>query len=224
MSEEWRSILYPFGFLAQLAFGLRFAIQWLKSERDKQSVTPPIFWYVSLAGNLLMALHSLIQLHFPLSVVQLLNAVLSWRNLNLLQPKEKQRSFQFVLGLFLVVIVACCLFFSFQPLATSWITTPQAFDLSWGFHLFGLFGIACFALRFWIQWWQAEKRQEATLTEPFWWISLCGAALCLIYFFILNDWVNFIGPILSLVPYTRNLILIKKMKLPTKQPSSTCVG
>ena len=33
-----------------------------------------------------------------------------------------------------------------------------------------------------------------------------------IYFFLLSDWVNLIGPICSIVPYTRNLVLLRREK------------
>jgi lipid-A-disaccharide synthase-like uncharacterized protein len=47
------------GFVAQLLFSMRFGIQWLASERRKQSYIPPAFWYLSLAGGILLLLYAI---------------------------------------------------------------------------------------------------------------------------------------------------------------------
>lgn len=43
------------GFLGQAVFGVRFLIQWLRSEQEGHSVVPLAFWYCSLAGALITA-------------------------------------------------------------------------------------------------------------------------------------------------------------------------
>ena len=52
----WTSI----GFLGQAVFGVRFLIQWLRSEQEGRSVIPIAFWYCSLGGaliNLVYVIH-----------------------------------------------------------------------------------------------------------------------------------------------------------------------
>ena len=39
------------GFLGQALFSARFLVQWFYSERQKQSVVPIAFWFLSLAGS-----------------------------------------------------------------------------------------------------------------------------------------------------------------------------
>ncbi len=39
------------GFLGQALFSARFLVQWVYSERQKQSVVPIAFWFLSLAGS-----------------------------------------------------------------------------------------------------------------------------------------------------------------------------
>lgn len=39
------------GFAGQVFFSARFLVQWIYSERRKQSVIPTVFWYLSLAGG-----------------------------------------------------------------------------------------------------------------------------------------------------------------------------
>ena len=38
------------GFLGQLMFTGRMLVQWLVSEKERRSVVPPVFWWMSLAG------------------------------------------------------------------------------------------------------------------------------------------------------------------------------
>jgi lipid-A-disaccharide synthase-like uncharacterized protein len=40
------------GLVGQALFSARFLWQWIASEKKKQSVVPPGFWYLSLAGAL----------------------------------------------------------------------------------------------------------------------------------------------------------------------------
>ena len=70
MSDQWREFLYLLGFLSSAAFGLRMAVQWLHSEYLGKSVVTPIFWRLSLCGNILLALHAFIQLQFHVFLIQ----------------------------------------------------------------------------------------------------------------------------------------------------------
>jgi len=206
MNEECRCLLYPLGFIAQGLFALRFLIQWLAVEKTRHTTTPKLFWQLSIVGNFLLFIHSLIQLQFPMSLVQSQNIVLSWRNINLQQ--QKKTAFWKVLVLLFMMALATFVFFALR--SNSWIAAPHVLNFSFGIHFFGIVGIICFALRFWVQWWQMESQKTQDLTKSFWWISLAGAFLSGMYFFIVQDWVNFIGPVLSLIPYGRNLYFLKK--------------
>src|SRR3989442_10117944 len=47
-----------FGMLGQILFGLRFIVQWLASERRKETTVPVAFWYLSLAGSLILFIYA----------------------------------------------------------------------------------------------------------------------------------------------------------------------
>lgn len=47
------------GLLGQAMFFSRFLVQWLASERAKRSVFPMAFWYLSLAGGVLLLTYAL---------------------------------------------------------------------------------------------------------------------------------------------------------------------
>ena len=47
------------GFSGQALFSMRFLIQWIMSERARQSVMPVAFWYFSIAGGLILLSYAL---------------------------------------------------------------------------------------------------------------------------------------------------------------------
>jgi lipid-A-disaccharide synthase-like uncharacterized protein len=47
------------GFVAQGMFFMRFAVQWIASERAGRSVVPAAFWIFSVVGGLLLLIYSL---------------------------------------------------------------------------------------------------------------------------------------------------------------------
>ncbi len=59
--ETW-AIWVAVGFLGQAMFSMRFLIQWISSEKRRESVIPIAFWYFSIAGGatlLAYAIHRL---------------------------------------------------------------------------------------------------------------------------------------------------------------------
>lgn len=53
---DWWVLL---GFVAQIMFTLRFAVQWIASEREGHSVVPLAFWLFSIGGGLLLLVYAL---------------------------------------------------------------------------------------------------------------------------------------------------------------------
>jgi len=47
------------GFLAQFFFTMRFAVQWIASERAGRSIIPMAFWLFSIGGGLLLLIYAL---------------------------------------------------------------------------------------------------------------------------------------------------------------------
>lgn len=223
MMDEWRTFLYPLGFLSALAFGARFIIQWLQSERAQQSLVPRSFWVLSLAGNLLLMIHSFIQIQFHICLVQVCNAAISWRNLDLMQTKRPPISFKWVCIIMAGSVLAISLAFAAQDWwlmrEGSWFRIPTAPwqtssnpSIPFFWHILGTIGYLLFSSRFWVQWWMAEKAHASRLPLSFWWLSLIGAVFSIAYFLRMSDSVNLIGPLVGIIPYLRNLMLIHKNK------------
>ena len=50
--NNWTELLWvAFGLAGQFFFFMRFFIQWIASERRRQSVVPLAFWYFSIGGG-----------------------------------------------------------------------------------------------------------------------------------------------------------------------------
>lgn len=220
-TTDWQIILYPLGFLSSIAFGARFIVQWIQSERNGKSVVPPLFWHLSLFGNITLLIHAFIQVQYHICFVQTCNTVISWRNLNLLQQKKRPYSLQTVLIILCLSLLLMSGLFAIQDYyflkESSWFRIPvtpwqsnAALSIPFIWHLIGFLGFSLFSSRFWIQWWSAEKTGQSVLSPSFWWISLVGALLSLIYSARIFDPVNAIGPLIGIVPYIRNLMLMKK--------------
>lgn len=219
--EILRAWLYPLGFLASIAFTSRFILQWIESEYKKKSVVSPLFWILSIIGNVVLVLHSIIQMQFHVGIVQSCNSIISYRNLNLMNPSSSQLSFKTVIKLFIAAILSITAIFILQGYLFSdgkveWFRIPssgwemESSSISIVWHLLGTLGIILFSARFWVQWWKVETLKYSHLSRSFWWLSCIGAILSLAYFVMIGDLVNLVGPAFGMVPYIRNLALINK--------------
>ena len=225
MLEEWRVFLYyPLGVLPSLFFFLRLIVQWWQSEKNQQSYVSPLFWRLSAVGSVFLVCHYFVQVQYPFAILQIINAVISWRNLNLIFRKPPYPTYVVVGILFLsITIVSLCFVAqSYWVIGEfDWIRSPTKFfngqrqhhALSW--HCIGTFGVALFASRFWIQWWQAEQNKRSELSKTFWWLSILGAGVSILYFVRVQDTISVLMYGTGIIPYFRNLLLIRRSKLST---------
>lgn len=81
--------LMAFGFLGQALFSARFIVQWLVSERRRESVIPLAFWYFSIAGGLTLLIYAVLR-HDPVFTLgQLAGLVVYARNLMLIRKQRR---------------------------------------------------------------------------------------------------------------------------------------
>ena len=76
----------------------------------------------------------------------------------------------------------------------------------------GFVGQAFFGARFIIQWIVSEKKGESTIPLAFWYCSIGGAIVLLIYAIHRQDPVFIVGQSLGSIIYIRNLVLIDRKK------------
>ena len=48
-----------FGLMGQFLFTSRFVVQWLSSEKQKKSVVPASFWFLSIGGAAILLLYAI---------------------------------------------------------------------------------------------------------------------------------------------------------------------
>lgn len=77
-----------FGLLGNLAFFSRFLVQWVASERAGRSFIPLSFWYLSLAGSLVLLVYAIHRRDPIFTLAYLPNAVVYVRNLVLIRRHE----------------------------------------------------------------------------------------------------------------------------------------
>lgn len=74
--------------------------------------------------------------------------------------------------------------------------------------LIGLGGQALFMSRFIVQWWASERAGRSVVPLTFWYFSVGGGVVLLIYAIYKKDPVFISGQALGLIVYFRNLYLI----------------
>ncbi len=76
------------GFLGQILFFGRFVVQWIASEKQKQSVFPVAFWYFSLGGGVLILIYSISIGDIVFTAGSSLNLIIYVRNLVLIKKAK----------------------------------------------------------------------------------------------------------------------------------------
>ena len=84
------SLWIGIGFAGQLLFTSRFLVQWIASERRRESVVPVAFWWFSLAGGVTLLGYALWR-HDPVFIMgQAMGLVVYARNLTLIHAKSRE--------------------------------------------------------------------------------------------------------------------------------------
>jgi len=76
--------------------------------------------------------------------------------------------------------------------------------------ILGFLGQALFSARFFVQWIASEKRGKSIVPLSFWYLSVGGGGILLIYAILRKDPVFILGQGGGLIVYLRNLCLIRR--------------
>ncbi len=79
----------------------------------------------------------------------------------------------------------------------------------------GLAGQGMFFLRFVCQWYTSEQAGRSIIPRIFWYFSIAGATIVLIYGLHRKEIVLILGQGVALFIYIRNLIFIHRERIPT---------
>jgi lipid-A-disaccharide synthase-like uncharacterized protein len=91
---DWSDDLHwlVFGLMGNATFGARFLVQWVASERARESVVPLLFWYLSIVGSLVLLVYA-IHLQNPVfTLAYLPNAFVYLRNIALIKRKHAEEA------------------------------------------------------------------------------------------------------------------------------------
>jgi lipid-A-disaccharide synthase-like uncharacterized protein len=194
---------------AQVVFAVRFLWQWIISERRRESVVPPIFWYFSLAGGVLLSAYALFR--DPVILVSAAPSVMIYaRNIALIS-RSNARTLSY-LGLAVLLASATALLL-FGPSGSEWLSLYRdrlwqtRSDILW--FAFGCAGQMVFFTRFIWQWIVSERRGESVIPVAFWHFSLAGGSMLTVYALFRDIWIV-PGQAAGLIVYVRNLLLIRR--------------
>jgi lipid-A-disaccharide synthase-like uncharacterized protein len=197
------TVFQVLGWVGNVCFFSRFLVQWALSERARRSLTPAVFWYLSLLGTTCIGLYSAHQRKYVLVAGYALNGAIYARNLWMQRRAGTPTLSPVLAALVAVGAVAGLAWGAFLDLDTD----PEA-RLEW--VLVAAFGQAIWSSRFVLQWWHTERAGESHFPPVFWWLSLAGNALLLAYAVHLGDPIFIAGFIPGPLVQVRNLMLQRR--------------
>jgi len=80
--------LLVLGFTGQIAFSLRFLVQWIRSEIKKESHIPLAFWYFSVIGGVILLSYAILRKDPVIILGQSAGLLVYCRNLRLIYKKK----------------------------------------------------------------------------------------------------------------------------------------
>jgi lipid-A-disaccharide synthase-like uncharacterized protein len=94
----------------------------------------------------------------------------------------------------------------------AWVTENHRFlGFDWSYLVvLGFIGQAVFGSRFVIQWLQSERLGRSVVPKLFWYLSIGGSLILLVYFVLRREPVGALGMLPNSLIYLRNLQLIRK--------------
>ncbi len=187
-----------------VCFFSRWLIQWFFTEREKQSVAPQSFWWVSLLGTATLGTYSFLSGEPILLLGYVVNTAIYTRNLALLRNADKANGWRgWQLALVCVVVAVALIAVKF--------TTSEKFNQSTpAWNALGIAGLAIWNSRWGLQWWYSEKKSMSHFPPIFWWVSLVGNTMLLTYTIHVGDPFFIASYLLGPVIQTRNVILNRR--------------
>jgi len=205
--------IYAIGFLAQALFSARLLVQWIKSEKAGLSLSPAIFWQLSILASWLLFVYGLLRDDFAIILGQVIAYSIYIRNLQLQNQWQK-------LPIITRIIALATPFIAILLMSSNWELHYQKLfnntDIPIALMMWGIIGQLTFTFRFVYQWIYSEKKGESCLPLGFWIISIIGSIMILSYAIYRMDPVLFIGQGFGIIVYARNISLIRHSNLNLK--------
>ena len=204
------------GVCAAFIFYGRFYLQWIVSERRKESVVPIGFWYMSALGSLMLLVYAA-YLRSPVGalshtfniVIYARNLIHIWRERGTL---SRRRNIIVHASMGAVVLAALAL------LIWTWAREYQATQSinagntrgTWLWIGIGVLGQGLFGCRFLVQWIATERARKSVVPPVFWYLSIVAACLFLLSFVQREEWVFVAGVATTIPIYARNIWFVRR--------------
>ncbi len=90
---SWAGLMWvAVGFGGQIAFSGRMLLQWFVSEREKRSVVPPLFWWLSLIGGVMLFAYFVWRQDVVGVLGQSSGLVIYGRNIRLIHKRKRREA------------------------------------------------------------------------------------------------------------------------------------
>ncbi|MCK3686031.1 lipid-A-disaccharide synthase N-terminal domain-containing protein [Maribellus sp. YY47] len=190
------------GFLAQGLFFIRTIIQWFKSEKEGEVISPVVYWQISLVASIIMLTYGILRNDFAIVVGQSLVYGIYIRNLQL---KHVWKRMPLISRILAILIPLSFWFWLIYTGNISNIFHNENVSLFW--MVWGTTAQLVFISRFFYQWIHSEKEKESLFPLGFWIISTFGSLMIFTYSLARIDPVLFASHSLGLFVYSRNILL-----------------
>ena len=171
-------LTFTLGFTAQTFFGLRTALQWLKSEMAHESVSPVSYWIFSVIGACLMFIYGVLRNDFSIILGQFIAYFIYLWNLNANGIWNRMKILTRVLLAALPFVAAMLLFKDARGYSQNFFRNS---DIPVWLVVFGSTGQLMFTLRFVYQFAFSHHWHTSVLPRGFWIISIVGSGMIIIY-------------------------------------------
>jgi len=222
MSDDPEASLHAgwivFGSIAGLIFYSRFYVQWIYSEIEGKSTVPPVFWYQSALGSVMLLVYAILT-QSPLGALsQSLNLVPYSRNMIFIWEeqgvltKRLHRYTHIVVGVIACIGVSVVIWLWLREYLITRNEPVEQMRRTWLWLFVGVAGQGLFASRFIIQWAATEYRKKSHVPTVFWYISLAASVLMCAAFIQRGEgeWVYAAGLIANMLIYARNIWMIHR--------------
>ncbi len=192
------------GFFAQVLFFARTIIQWFKSEKAGEVISPVIFWQISLLASVIMLTYGILRNDFSIVLGQILVYSVYIRNLQLKNAWKRIHLLFRTLVIIIPVIYVLWLIFGEKYNFSSILKNE---DVPLYLLIWGTAGQVIFTSRFLYQWIYSEYKNDSVLPLGFWILSTIGSLMIFTYSIPRMDPVLFVAHSLGFFIYTRNILL-----------------
>jgi lipid-A-disaccharide synthase-like uncharacterized protein len=204
--------LYALGFFAQGLFGARLLVQLFISEREGKSVSPSLFWLISLLASFLFLIYGVLRSDPVIVLGQTLSYFIYIRNLQLKGAWQKIPTLLRLLAFALPVLVF--VWMALSP-GNVWERLISQADFTNFWIVLGTIGQLMLNFRFVYQWYYSERAGTSALPLGFWVISAVASVMVILYALFRPggiDPVLLLAQGLGIFVYLRNIMFFRSGK------------